>query len=279
VWASDIELDDFNHVYSASNPKPVYLGKKNTVWASTNYVGAGETLVVTPVSAYFTFSPAQLTFTSGTLRVPFTATAIALSPSNPTAINYVLSGSAAGYYMDIPAQSVYIFLRSLSWWEANLAIDNREFARVVHQDDASFPTVLTQNHVTYFSLMTSALVDSDLTITPKSPHVSFSPSSITFKSSNHISLLSKVLLNAVNQEIDNNKTVIYPTYVHVANFSVKAAAPGLHDVHFELSGTDAPYYDFPNHQYMLFNIYSGDSSIVAASLVSVVLAVVAVLAL
>jgi len=272
VWSADIE---------EGTTTTLYLGKDYTVWVSTNFVGRNDKFTVTPVNAYFKFSPESLTFDSGSFRNSFTATPLGAGATvaSPT-ITYIISGDAAGYYPGLSSASFALSLRPFNYYSAVIGLDDRHaaghyvnatyltqaYSRSLPQAYNDVAATLSSYHVFSFSLSTTVFPGSSLTITPKSPHVSFSPSSYTLHSGTSTTIWTTpyvtVTTNGYSEE------TYLPTYLAIANFSATAYAPGSHDIYFELSGDDAQYYDTPDHITMLFRKYSnggsGSSTVVAS---------------
>jgi len=257
VWSSDVELNGFS----------LGLEKKYLVWATANYVGSSETVTVTPVSPYFIFSPATLTFTSSTLQILFKATVT--GAVGFTEIDYIIGGEAGGYYTSIAPQEVFTGIRSLGITSAVLSYDNQETGVTVTQPSVA---ALANNNVYSITLTSTVVPDSKLTITPQSLHVNFDPASIDLTPSGRsFTLVPKTLNNA------NNQVVLVPSYFVTATFTTTPKSAGIHDVYFVLSGEDGPFYNIPPHVLLGFNTFQSSSSHVGASLVLGLLASITLL--
>jgi plastocyanin len=259
AWSSHLWTDD-SDTYSTR-----HLHKTYKVWISTNYIGKGEHVSLTPVSPYWRFKPAVLHFNEKTTRVEVEATVTGLGSNG--VIDYVIGGRDGGLYSPVDLDDDDNFdlaLRPLRISAAVVSPDERTRASIYVADnrtaryncektgcDSCYPcaatpyfsafdtSVLSNNHVRSFLVRSFVLPDRELTITPRSPHVKFSPSKITLKAGNavkRIDLHTEIYADDVEHPF--NATGAYAE----ANFTATAEAPGTHIVTFELSGDDAQYY-------------------------------------
>jgi len=250
-----------------------YLHKTYKVWASVNYIGDKEHVSVTPVSPYYSFKPAVLFFDAKHTRIEYEATVTGIPPSGSATISYLIGGQDGGLYYPIYDSEFDLALRPLKIVAAVVAPDER-IKKGVYV--ASHPTIYNQqggvsvpaytfnaasvlgnqdSHVESFLIRSFVLPDKSLKITPRSPHVTFSPSSITIK--NHHATKRIDYQNYVLNTADALDTTYYFNLTGVyleANFTAHAQAAGTHDVWFELSGDDADYYSRPDHIFMNFRL-------------------------
>jgi plastocyanin len=253
AWSSHLWTDDEDTYYSR------HLHKTYKVWISTNYIGKTEQVSLTPVSPYWRFKPAVLHFNEKTTRIEVEATVTGLGNGR---IDYVIGGRDGGLYAPVAHDDFSLALRPLRIAAAVVSPDERTRASIYVADnrtwqfncakdcDGCYPcdptpnsytfstSVLSENHVRSFLIRSFVLPDKELTITPHSPHVKFSPSKITLnvgKAVKRIDLHTEIEADDVHPF---NATGAYLE----ANFTVTAEAPGTHLVTFELTGEDSQYY-------------------------------------
>jgi hypothetical protein len=231
VWAPHLTV-------SAGVPQ-LYLQQEYTVWATANYVT--DPVTVTPVNPYMTFRPAVLTFTAGQPRVKFTA--VVNAAVGNTDITYVIGGQNGGLYTNVAADTVSTAVRSLFISSAVISPDSRVPGILVASPSTA---ELAANHI-YSIVIQCDEVPGQLTITPRSPHINFNPASIE---------LSNKVLSSYPQfgTIVRGNGFVLPYHNTVANFSMTPLSSGVHEVWFELSGSDANYYIPPDHTFISFKI-------------------------
>jgi hypothetical protein len=251
VWSSHL-LTDKEYTYFTR-----FLHKTYKVWISASHVGQGEHVSITPVSAYWTFKPEVLNFHAPNAHVELEATLTGI-PANyaDVVIDYVIGGKDGGLYNPIPHDTFHAALRPLEFAAAVISPDERTkgiLITEVRSPPYTFdPLVLRQNHVHSFLIRSLVLPDEDLTITPHSPHVKFSPSKITIKVKN---AAKRADWHPVLYLDDAHGFVANGMFLE-ANFTAKAEAPGTHMVWFELSGKDKDYYTRLSHTPMTFRLVS-----------------------
>lgn len=244
-----------------------HLGKTYKVWMSTNWIQKGEHVSVTPVSPFYRFKPAVLFFDGDHTRMEFEATVTGLGNGR---IDYILGGKDGGYFLPIEADNFDLALRPLEIVAGVIFPSERTRASIYVADNRtsnrpcgtpcgvapSYNTynfdvsVLAQYHTHSFLIRSFVLPDEDLTITPHSPHVKFSPSKLTLKAGDavkRIDLHTTVVADAIHPF---NLTGVYLE----ANFTTEALAPGTHQVWFELTGKDSHYYSRIPVTPMTFNL-------------------------
>jgi hypothetical protein len=231
VWAP--------HLTVSGGVQQLFLQQQYTVWATANHVT--DPVTVTPVNPYMTFSPAVLTFTAGQPRVKFTA--VVNAAVGNTDITYVIGGQNGGLYTNIAANTVSTAVRTLTISSAVISPDSRVPGVLVTGPSLA---ELSSNHV-YSIVIQCNEIPGQLTITPRSPHITFNPASIE---------LSNKVLSDYPQSgtILRGYTFTLPFHNTLANFSLTPLSSGIHEVWFELGGSDANYYSPPDHTSISFKL-------------------------
>lgn len=268
VWSSHLYTD------KAATSAQVYLHKTYKIWVSTHFVLSGEQVSVLPVSPFFKFSPSELKFDASTTRIELDATLTGIPADGASArIDYVLGGKDGGLYSAPTSQTKTAALRPLDIVAAVVSPDERSVGVYIADNRTNRnptdptpgtylfePSVLTNYHVSSFLIRSFALPDQELTITPFSPNLKFSPSKITIKARNAVKRIDwHTAVNIAGGADANYAFNVTGVYLE-ANFSVKALAPGTHVVRFDLQGADAQYYKRLPHTPMTFNLVSRPDS-------------------
>jgi len=232
------------HVFTDSaTVATLYLQKSYYVWATASY--ADQPVTVTPVSPYFTFDPAVWTFSSGNLQIKVTATVTGVpvaAANGQTSISYIIGGQNGGFYANIDNTPVTLSVRPLLFDSAVISPDNRVAGVFVDTPSAAD---FGRDNVYSFVIQSPALPQGSLTITPRSRHITFSPDGVSIANGG-----AQVTNSTQLKSINSGWGFHVPNLQLFANFTLTPLSSGVHEVWFELSGSDAPYYKPPPHTFV-----------------------------